>query len=813
MYRSITLEISLKPFKETTDEYIKEVCERAFEQWKALVRDSEIVKIMLWSADGSELLDYRGDIDAEFEWGYIIGHGNPKGDYPRHLDPEGKALHSTGYLYIENPPKMTYAILKKIVSEFKAAGERILPGKKIMVGTTFDSGPEFAKSEFKYKRHNEICKGNVMGKATMVSAYEKLNGDDVSYAGFPNGIPDQTPFGKFFGRQANVFMKDMGFDYIWFSNGLGFGREPWSATGAVFDGETFFPEKLEEISNDAKAFWELFREECPDFPIETRGTNMSMGIDYSTDGVPLKTIYNTIKDVLPPPNSPWAALDGDFGLEMMGHMSRIAHLATDDYLFRYYVHDPWWANSPWYDRYNSMPHDIYLPMALARVNPEGKVVPPSNLNLLSIDNCWGGMPYDCANEPTPHLRKACKQAPDDVAPVVWVYPFDEYSSATTEQELKEMYSGDWFIRGAINTGLPMTTVVTTTNFVGHDKEMYAASILVSAVPKAGTEYEKTIIEYVKNGGKVIFYGSCVNASESFKDLIGITLCEKGAEGEFEICENGVLRGKIKHNGLICGGEVLEKAKDGYEYISYGDYAGATKKGNCIWLRATVSANYVKGQKLLIPHKADEYFIGESLVREAVTKLGYEIMFECDKGTKLPVLAVHRNNNAFIYSAFLASVTVKTKFKTPFGAPVLDGYDTKLEDGYATYNFPKWEHKECRVFVEQNDGIVKCYEQVPGSVYFRRRVCVSGLKNATVRFFSEENCKDETDIKLNTIRPYSETSDEFEWELIKKDHLTYYEVKNVTGELTFSMPARGLSTVEVEKTVYDESECDQEIIYT
>ena len=47
----------------------------------------------------------------------------------------------------------------------------------------------------------------------------------------------------------------------------------------------------------------------------------------------------------------------------------------------------------------------------------------------------------------------------------------------------------------------------------------------------------------------------------------------------------------------------------------------------------------------------------------------------------------------------------------------------------------------------------------------------------------------------------------------KDHLTYYEVKNVTGELTFSMPARGLSTVEVEKTVYDESECDQEIIYT
>ncbi len=811
MYKSVTLEISLKPFKETTDQYINEVCEKVFDQWKVLVRDAETVKIMLWSADGSELLDYRGNLDEEFEWAYMIGHANPKGDYPRHLDPTGRALHSTGYFYIENPPKMTYRILKKIVSTFKAIGSKALPGKKILVGTTFDSGPEFAKSDFKYKRHNEICKGNVMGKATMVSAYEKLDGDNVAYASFPDGIPDKTPFGKFFGKQSDVFMKDIGFDYIWFSNGLGFGREPWSATGAVFDGETFYPEKLDQIAEDANAFWQLFREECPDFPIETRGTNMSMGIDYSTDGVPLKTIYSNVKDVLPPPNSPWAALDGDFGLEMMGHMSRIAEVPEEKYLFRYYIHDPWWANSPWYDRYNSMPHDIYLPMALARVNEKGKVVAPSNLNLLSIDNCWGSMPYDCANEPTPHLLKAAKQAPDDVSPIVWVYPFDEYSSATTEQELKEMYAGDWYIRGAINHGLPLTTVVTTTNFVKHNKEIYASSILVTPVPRANTEFEKTIIAYAKKGGKVIFYGSTINASEEFKNLIGVVHADKGVDGEFEVFENGESRGIVKHSQLIGGGMIFEKAKEGYEYISYGDMAGGTQNGNCIWLRATVSADYIKGQKLLIPHDKSKYFAGENLPREAAAKLGYEILFECDNTVKRPVLAVHRNDNAFIYSAFLASTTVKTKLKTMFGAPVFDGYDTKLENGYATYNFPKWEHKECRVFVEQNEGIVSCYEQVPGSVFFRRRVCVSGLKNATVRFFSEENCKDETDIKLNTIRPYCENSDDFEWELIKKDHLTYYEVRNVTGELTFSMPARGLCTKEVE---YDKTQVGDEcIIYT
>lgn len=804
MYKSVTLEISLKPFKEINDQYIKNVCEKVFEQWKALVRDASIVKILLWSADGSELLDYRGNLDEEFEWAYMIGHGNPKGDYPRNMDPEGKAIHSTGYFYIDNPPKMTYTILKKIVMAFKDAGAKILPGKKIMVGTTIDVGPEFAKSDFKYNRHNEICKGNGIGEATVICAYEKLNGDNVSYAAYPNGIPDQTPFGEFFGKQSQVFMDDIGFDYIWFSNGLGFGREPWSGNGAVFDGEKFYPELLPQISEDAKAFWDLFRENCPDYPIETRGTNMSMGIDYSSDGVPLRTIYNNIKDVLPPPNSPWAALNGDFGLEMMGHMSRIAHLADDRYLFRFYVHDPWWANSPWYDRYNSMPHDIYLPMSLSRINEEGRVVSPTHLSLLSIDNCWGDMPYDCANEPTPHLLKAAKQAPDAVSPVVWVYPFDEYSDATTEQELKEMYSGDWFIRGAINNGLAMTTVVTTTNFIHHNKEIYASSIIVTPVPKAGTEFEKEIINYVKNGKKVIFYGSTIRASEEFKNLIGVVHANEGKDGEFEIKENGVSRGKIKHSEIVGGGKIFEMAKDGCGYVLYDDYCGATQNGNCIWLRATVSADYIQGQQLLVPHDRNVYFTGEELMREAASKLGYEVVFEGLNDVKRPVIAVHRNDNAFIYSAYLASPIVKTKFKTSLGAPIFDGYDTVLEDGYSTYNFPKWEHKECRVFVEQQDGVVGCSEEFPSSVYYRRRVRVKGLKNATVRFFSEENCKEETNIMLNTVCPYYMVGDNFEWELVKKDGLTYYEVKNVTGVLIFSMPARGLCTKEVDPSIHDKN---------
>ena len=45
------------------------------------------------------------------------------------------------------------------------------------------------------------------------------------------------------------------------------------------------------------------------------------------------------------------------------------------YVFaKQYIHDPWWINSPWYDRYDGSPCDIYLPMAISRINADGRVI-------------------------------------------------------------------------------------------------------------------------------------------------------------------------------------------------------------------------------------------------------------------------------------------------------------------------------------------------------------------------------------------------------------------------------------------------------
>ena len=221
--KNITLEMSLKPFFRTDDTYVREVCRELFSQWRPLIKDADSISVLFWTSDGSELLDYDGCEDTAFEWAYWVGNANaPEGGHSA-SDPNGVGLHYKPWLYTAKPVKMTYGILKRIVATIKKIGREMSGVPDIRVGTTFDIGPEFAKSDFKYNRHNEICTGNTIGVASFVCSYATLYGDTRCYAGYPDGIPEGLSFGSFLGRQAQHFMTDMGFDYLWLSNGLGFG--------------------------------------------------------------------------------------------------------------------------------------------------------------------------------------------------------------------------------------------------------------------------------------------------------------------------------------------------------------------------------------------------------------------------------------------------------------------------------------------------------------------------------------------------------------------------------------------------------------
>ena len=793
MFRNITLEMSLKPFQQTDTAYIEKVCRRVFEQWKPLVKDAETVSVLLWTADGSEILDYKGKLDDSFAWCQYVGIANPPESLP--WDPQGKSLHSCGRLYMDNPPQMTYGILKTIVSTLKKVGAERLDGKKIRVGETFDIGPEFAKSSFKYERHTELLRGTAMGAKCFIDSNGTLQGDDYPYAGFPNGIPDGTPFGTFLGRQANLFLHDMGFDYLWLSNGVGFSAEPWESKGAVFDGERFYPERLRQVRGQVFRFWELFRNECPDYPVETRGTNFSLGIDYATDAVPLFDLYHAGLNLLPPPNSPWAAIDGNFGLELMGHMTRTAELPEDSFLFRYYLHDPWWVNSPWYDRYEGQPHDIYLPMALGRIDENGKTQKPTHLSLLSIDNSWGGMPDTCVNEPIPHIQKAYKDAPDAPAPITWVYPFREYATAVDAAVLHEMFSNDWFICGAINHSVSVSAVVSTDNFIKTDKKMYSESILLSPIPEAGSRYENEIIRYAKCGGQVLFYGGVQRASERFLRLVNLKLSE-GVDGDL-LMESGRLRDnymdtqypqKIHFDSFSCAGKLNTVAADknapvravctaaGRVLGTFGNHVG--------WFRAPLGSSYRKGKRLLTPHDPKHYIHGEDLLRIVLESFGFSIrLSKPSAAVQSPVIMINRSDNGFFFSSYLPSTTVGIRFKLPQGAPLLLGYETVLQNGYSSYRLPRAEHRECRVFVEQQeDTLLSCREIPPTEYDTRRRLEVTGLQDATVRFYPEAYAIGNCQITLNPPDGIYYVTDPVEPQWMGN----CCEMRHVTGRLVLAM---------------------------
>lgn len=503
-FHTVTLEISLKPFCRTDEAFVHEVCAGVLEQWRPLLKGRETISILIFAADGSEILDYSGDLDAPFEWCKYIGTANHPSQGPD--DPPWRSLHERRVLYCENPPVMTYRDLQRVVAAFKDEGVKAFPGARVNVGAMFDLGPEFAESDFKYRRHIELCTGSKLDSFGMLDATASMHADTRRYAAYPDGVPEGLPFGTFLGAQSARYLPDLGFDYLWLGNGLGFSSNPWDTTGKIFDGETFHPERLSETKAQVFRFWKLFREACPDIPIEVRGTNNTVGIDYSSDGVPLYDIYRAGFGITPPPNSPWAAITGNYGLELAGHLSRNCELPGEDMMFRYYIHDPWWVNSPWYDRYGGRPTDIYLPMALSRISREGKVGGATMLNLLTIDNSFGGMPDSCVNEPIPHLLKAEKDAPDAPAPLIWVYPLRGYTTTEDPALLAEMHSGDTFICAAINDGFPLSGVVSADSFLAHSPDLYRASVLVSPAPESAAVLAK-LLAFAESGGHVLFYGS------------------------------------------------------------------------------------------------------------------------------------------------------------------------------------------------------------------------------------------------------------------------------------------------------------------
>ncbi|GHU73589.1 hypothetical protein AGMMS49992_12680 [Clostridia bacterium] len=791
----LVLELSLKPFHALDDASIDAVCVKLFEQWRPLAQYATSLAVLLWVADGSEILEYAGDLDEPFEWCKYLGIGNPQGEenrQPCELDeavppsePGGFDLHTRPVLYMKDPPTMRFGDLKRIVASLKRVCG-VMYGIPIEVGETFDPGPEFARSDFKYVRHPEIAQGSIMMNSDEFAKRKRINlwlhcgarlhAEKRHYAAFPDGIPEGLHFGRFLGEQFVALANDIGFDYIWLSNGFGYSLESWNWTGELFDGQRFNHEHTAEIREKIAEFWREFVDStCVNgrtLRIETRGSNLSAGMDLSAHGSPIDLIYK--QPIVAPPNSPWAALNYRFGLELAGYMSHIAELPERGYQMRYYIHDPWWHNSPWFDRYDRMPHDIYLPLSITRMDEHGKVTPPLGLAFLSADDSFGQLPCRVPIETIPHLLEGFHHFPDEPGLVTWVYPFNEYVRiALRDNHMEQMFMDDWLIENAIDEGLPLNTVVSDRVLAMSDLSVYKHTILMMPVPEAGSELEASLLRALDAGLTAILYGNPEFASSAIRSLIGVRNA-KPISGTMnlttELLLDHVCDGEVPdefiHNALLSDGglssvwddassirqlaEVFDANGERRAYASCNDNA---LNGKLSWVRCSFPHMPTNAS---LPHPLDRsrYLQVSSMLRAILREFHVDVRFTVETAdTDKPVFFASRCDNAIWFTGYAKDITVKTQLNLPEGSPVCTGTDCIVSENGAEYSLPKWWRMECRVLIkQQRRSVVSVRQMTAEHPQLDRRICVIGLVDARVCFLAPKGATiylTQNDINLTT----------------------------------------------------------------
>ena len=65
----VCFELSLKPFGyDLSEEGCEAVARELFTKWKPLLQYASGCSVLLWTSDGSEILEYTGNMEDDFEW-------------------------------------------------------------------------------------------------------------------------------------------------------------------------------------------------------------------------------------------------------------------------------------------------------------------------------------------------------------------------------------------------------------------------------------------------------------------------------------------------------------------------------------------------------------------------------------------------------------------------------------------------------------------------------------------------------------------------------------------------------------------------
>jgi len=204
-------------------------------------------------------------------------------------------------------------------------------------------------------------------------------------------------------------------------------------------------------------------------------------------------------------------------------------------------------------------------------------------------------------------------------------------------------------------------------------------------------------------------------------------------------------------------------------------------GKIAYVRGTNSSSF-QGGKLLKPDDPEKWFIGGLYMRYILKEFGLTYGIEKQvPSIENPILTIARSHNGFFFSGYVPNTTVMQLFKFPQGAPILVGYETKLDKGCSSYFLPTAWHRECRIFVEQEEGIISCKEIYSGEKGISRRLQVKGLVNATVRIYPPDNVTEQMmHVYLNAAYPWK--TGQISFKLGDKKFGKNYIVEKVSGDL-------------------------------
>ncbi len=760
MLRNVTLELSAKAFMDDTEAELRAVCRKMFHQWERLVRVSDRVSVLLWLADGSEILEYAGNPEDRFEWACWHGIANA----PCFVTPDAAKgnVNFTPQKYRPDAAPRTYQWIGQLTRIIRECGLEY--GKEVRIGATFDNGPEFSLSDFKYGRHREIARADSLFKKSFVTCNAVLNADTRAYAAFPEGIPAGTSLGTFLGAQFRRFAADLNFDYLWLSNGMGFGLETWGYSGALFDGHRFYPERKKEAESELLWFWRDLLDADPGIRIETRGSNFTAGIEMSTDAAPLPWLYRH-NVITVPVNSPSSAIYFNTGLSVAAWMSHIAELpANGDIPFRYYIHDPWFLNSPWLDRYGREPWDLYSVMAVSRVTADGGIEAANRAAFLSCDDSFGQMPDQVPDEVIPHIMEAFRTRADAPGPLLWVFPFEEYSASDTPEQT---FCEECFLVDALQSGFPLNTVISTGNF----RTLAAASpgwfrqttcVFPAECLRSEANF-RAVRDLVEAGNDAIVYGTLSGVRPEALPLLGLAAGEPltgefGVRGEaVDLCGGDAFRNTFELLPTLHGGPLLEAAA-GAKVLAAAERGGESRvlaslhsagRGRIGFVRALspyleadpAAHNATLRQSRRMKGDGRENYPAERLMRAVWAELGWTFRaYVSDPGQLVPRLTVSRSDRAFYFSGYTPDTTVSVKISTPLGVPLPIEREIRIEDGAGVFHMEKTVRFHCRAFLSgQNGGVVSTKTLYRTRAQDCGRLDIIGLHGAELRFFPPSGC--------------------------------------------------------------------------